>query len=160
MFRLGHASGTDRLYAFVRIGHDGDADLDGDPRPPGAYIVAFDLNGTYQWDHELPFIENIAATPAGVNAAGFFGGDFDFGGRPRNATRPTAYLASYGTDGSYRWDRLIAAEGRIRIRGLARGESLLAATGSFVGDADFGDGYRCSSSGTTDITENAFALIL
>ncbi|MCZ7679929.1 MAG: hypothetical protein M5U28_14680 [Sandaracinaceae bacterium] len=83
VYRLAHAPGTDRLYAFVRVGLDGPADLGGGLRDPGAYVVAFDLTGSYQWDRELPFIEAIEATSeGGVLVAGMLSSGFDLGAGP------------------------------------------------------------------------------
>lgn len=157
VFRLAHAPGSDRLYAFIRVGSGGSVDLGGGPRPPGAYVVAFDMNGTYQWDREIPFIEDIDATPAGVIVAGFFGSEFDFGGGTRTPTRPTAYVVSYASDGAYRWDRLLEADASMRIREVTYDDGVIAVTGSFNGAADFGDGRTCPGSGSGTVGDDAFA---
>ncbi len=160
VYRLAHAPGTDRLYAFVRVGFDGDANLGGGLRPPGAYIVAFDLEGTYLWDREAPFIEDIEATPDGVLAGGSLVPGFDLGGGPRTTDVVAAYIASYAADGSYRWDRLFEASDRIRIRELSYADGSIAATGAFSGSADFGEGHARPGSGTSASREEAFVVSL
>jgi hypothetical protein len=92
-----------------------------------------------------------------VFVVGSFSGRVDFGGGERASVgtsgsipgQEDAFLASYGPDGSYRWDRVLGGPGQERANGVALDASGgVVVVGNFEDSLDLGGGTRTSSGGS------------
>lgn len=141
-----------------------DADLGGGPTgPTSAYLAMYSASGAYQWARVVP---TPTTTSPGIqlNSVAFDGADrvvaagqarvpVDLGGGARSAgPGGDVVLASYASDGTYRWDRVFSTtvvedpsvyQATTDLAVSASGDIVLAASGS--GIVDFGTGVLTTS---------------
>jgi hypothetical protein len=150
----GHATVTGAFRTTV--------DLGGGPRTSDewrAFVASYDRDGGWRWDRSFAASDAWGVTVDGAGdtvVTGRFQGTADFGGGLRTETGGAVFVASFGSDGSWRWDHVFAGGVGDTGNGVAvdpRGNAVV--TGSFLDTVGFGGGARTSAGGS-----DAFVLSL
>ena len=163
---LNHAAvdATGNIYALgtfvdkARFG--GDELTAGGGSDTDAVLAAFDGSGAPRWSKKFGGQFNEAVGGVAVDGAGnvaisggfTFAADFGSGER-RAAGDADAFVASFATDGTPRWDRTWGSDREDLAFGLAADHAgNLAVTGRFFGTIDFGaGGPRTAPGGNKDV---------
>jgi hypothetical protein len=132
----------------------GSADFGGGPLQGvgGVFIVKLASDGSHIWSQRVGSAGSdgglaIAADPSGnILVAGEFSQTADFGGGPLTSAGATdAFVAKYGSDGSFRWAKRFGGPGFDHARVVTDGAGNVLVTGRFRGTTDFGGGPVTSS---------------
>jgi len=148
----GNAVVTGRFAGTVDLGGGARTGVGG----ADVFIASYGPDGEWRWDRTLGSASGDGAWGVAVDGAGNavvtgqFEGTMDLGGGARtSASGLDAFVASYGPDGSWRWDRTFGGGAFDRAFGVAMdvaGNAVV--TGLFEGTLDLGGGARTSAGGT------------
>ena len=119
------------------------------------YLAKLGSNGSYVWskrfgDGNEQVVQDVAVDASGnVIIAGYFEGTVDFGGGMlTSAGLRDAFVAKFGSDGSYVWSKRFGDGNYQAANGLALDASgNIIITGVFMGTVDFGGGTLTGAGG-------------
>jgi len=116
----------------------------------GAFVASYSSDGSYRWDRVFvgtAFGQGVVVDEDGnVVVVGYFVGTVDFGrGSRTSAGASDGYVASYGPDGSPRWDRTFGTVGWGSVESVTMdADGNVVVSGNVGGGTDLGGGVRAS----------------
>lgn len=135
---LGHFHDTLQYEDGTTLDSEGNADV---------FVVAIDVQGVHRWSRSCGGSgEDLVRGAATLGGDLFIGGEFaaqaDFGAAAplQSEGGKDAVVASYDSDGTFRWAHTYGGPGDDRVGSLAVGADRVFATLGITGEIDLGDG--------------------